>query len=69
MIRPQQPDRLEDLMVRLTEMLGDETLARRWLHTPREGFGGRTPAELARTELGSLEVEALLARVEHGVFY
>ncbi len=50
-------------------MLGDETLALRWLHTPREGFGGEKPAELARTEPGSLEVEALLARVEHGVFY
>ena len=69
MIRPDQPNRLEALTVRLTEMLGDETLARRWLHLPREGLGGETPAELARTEAGTLEVEALLARVEHGVFY
>lgn len=50
-------------------MLGDEALAYWWFHTPREGFGGETPAELARTESGSLKVEALLARIEHGVFY
>lgn len=68
MLRP-KANRLEDLTVRLTTMLGDQALAHRWLHTPRESLGGETPAELLRTEAGTFAVEALLARAEHGVFY
>lgn len=70
MIRPDNPDQLETLTVRLTEMFSDEALARRWLHTPRVGFGGETDARrLIRTKAGTLEVEALLTRVNHGVSY
>lgn len=61
--------RLARLYSRVTDVLSDEDLARQWMQTPREVFGGRTPLELARTELGAREVEDLLLRVEHGVFF
>ena len=61
--------RLADLYARASQVIGDDTLARHWMQTPREVFGGKTPLELASSELGAREVEDLLLRVEHGVFY
>ena len=61
--------RLADLYRRAAEVVGDDNLARQWMQTPREVFGDRTPFELAGSELGAREVEDLLLRVEHGVFY
>ena len=42
--------------------------ARGWLLAPQRAFGGATPLELAATDLGAREVEALIGRLEHGVF-
>ena len=61
--------RLADLYARASETIGDDALARQWMQTPREIFGGLTPFELAGSELGAREVEDLLLRIEHGVFY
>ena len=61
--------RLAELYALATQVVGDEALARRWMQTPRPVFGGQTPFELAHSELGAREVEHLLHRVEHGVFY
>lgn len=47
---------------------GDETAAVRWLCDPRPALGGRTPLDLAKTEVGAREVEALIHKLEHGVF-
>ena len=47
---------------------GDARAAERWLSSPRRALGGATPLELARTEDGAGEVEALIGRLEHGVF-
>jgi putative toxin-antitoxin system antitoxin component (TIGR02293 family) len=48
---------------------GDVRAAVAWLTTPKKVFGGgRTPLAYARTELGAREVEALIGRLEHGVF-
>ena len=44
---------------------GDRTQA--WLREPNARLGGRTPLAAAGTELGALEVEALLGRLAHGV--
>lgn len=51
------------------EVLDDETLTRQWMLRPRSAFAGRTPFEMASSEIGAQEVEDLLLRVEHGVFY
>jgi putative toxin-antitoxin system antitoxin component (TIGR02293 family) len=61
--------RLALLYKRSSEILGDEDLTRQWMRTPREAFGGRTPFEMASSEIGAEEVEDLLTRVEQGVFY
>lgn len=47
---------------------GDRDAARRWLSEPQKGLGGEVPLALARTEVGALEVERLIGRLEHGVF-
>lgn len=61
--------RLASLYAKTTEVIGDDGLARQWMQTPREAFAGKTPFEMAETELGAREVEDLLLRIEHGVFY
>ncbi|MCW1922602.1 DUF2384 domain-containing protein [Luteolibacter arcticus] len=42
--------------------------ARRWLSAPAIAFHGESPLDFADTEVGAREVEALLGRIEHGVF-
>jgi putative toxin-antitoxin system antitoxin component (TIGR02293 family) len=46
---------------------GDADAARRWFSTPAKALGGERPITLARTDLGSNEVEALIDRLEQGV--
>ena len=47
---------------------GDGGSARRWLNSPRDALNGKTPLELAVTEVGAREVESLIGRLERGVF-
>jgi len=47
---------------------GDRDAALDWLTDPQAAFGGAIPLDLAATELGAREVEALALRLEHGVF-
>jgi putative toxin-antitoxin system antitoxin component (TIGR02293 family) len=47
---------------------GDVTAAVSWLTTPEKAFEPETPLGYARTELGAQEVQALIGRLEHGVF-
>lgn len=42
--------------------------ARSWLAAPAVAFHGECPLDFADTEVGAREVEALLGRIEHGVF-
>lgn len=48
---------------------GDLAEARDWLSEERRALGGRTPVSAAQTEVGAREVEALLVRMEDGVFF
>ncbi|MGA2134793.1 MAG: antitoxin Xre-like helix-turn-helix domain-containing protein [Bryobacteraceae bacterium] len=52
--------------VRLFE--GDVSGAVRWLTSPKRPLDDRTPLAYSRTEIGAREVEALIGRLEHGVF-
>lgn len=61
--------RLAELYARAEVVIGDADLAKQWMQTPRSAFAGKTPLELAGSELGAREVEDLLGRVEHGVFH
>lgn len=47
---------------------GDVEGARRWLAEPATALGGHTPLAMTVTEVGASEVEALIGRLEHGVF-
>ena len=47
---------------------GDKGKAVAWMSRPNKALGGRTPEELAHTEIGGREVLSLLGRLEHGVF-
>ena len=71
-LSPEESERLVRV-ARLFEMaadvLGSGEEARRWMKAPRPALGDRTPLERADTELGAREVEDLLGRIAHGVFY
>jgi len=56
------------LFARAVEALGGEEGARSWLAAPAIAFQGECPLDFADTEVGAREVEALLMRLEHGVF-
>jgi putative toxin-antitoxin system antitoxin component (TIGR02293 family) len=47
---------------------GDREAAKHWLSERHQALGGEAPLALARTEVGALEVERLIGRLEHGVF-
>ncbi len=50
------------------EVLEDEEAAARWLKAPQRALGDAVPLELAQTDVGARAVEALLGRMEHGVY-
>ena len=50
------------------EVLGDPEKAARWLRHPNRALAGRVPLSLLDTDLGACEVEAVLGRIEYGIF-
>jgi uncharacterized protein (DUF2384 family) len=49
-------------------VLEDPEAVRRWMSQPKRALGGITPLRCCDTDVGAREVEALLGRIEHGVF-
>lgn len=56
------------LVSHATAALGGIGGARSWLAAPAIAFNGECPLDFADTEIGAREVDALLGRLEHGVF-
>lgn len=64
-----------DRLVRFARILGralelfegNVESARRWLGTPLPALSHRRPLDLARTDVGTLEVDHLIGRLEHGI--
>lgn len=50
------------------DVLGSAEKARQWLRWPIAALDGQTPLSLLDTEEGGRVVEAVLGRIEHGVF-
>jgi putative toxin-antitoxin system antitoxin component (TIGR02293 family) len=50
------------------EVLGAADKARQWLERPNRALGGETPLHLLDTDIGVRQVEAVLGRINHGVF-
>lgn len=46
----------------------NDDVADEWLHTSNPSLDDLVPIEMARTDLGGREVEAVLGRIERGVF-
>src|SRR4051812_14816848 len=46
---------------------GDRDAAKTWLSRSQRALGGGIPLAVARTEVGAIEVERLIGRLEHGV--
>ena len=70
--RPDESERvlrLARLFERAVEVMGGEQSAQKWFQSPVKGLGGKTPLEFSDTEPGAQAVEAMLDRIEDGVFY
>jgi putative toxin-antitoxin system antitoxin component (TIGR02293 family) len=71
-LTPQESDRLlavARLFARALDLFeGDSAAAQRWMRRPQPSLAGMTPLEAAGTEIGTAEVERLIARLEEGVF-
>lgn len=67
----QESDRLlryARLYARAQVVLQDNAAVRDWLKQPARALDFVAPLTFAETETGAREVEALLGRIEHGVF-
>ena len=49
------------------EVWQDQTAAEEFLTRPHHSLGGRTPLQMAATDLGTRQVEELLAAIEFGL--
>lgn len=70
-LEPDESDRLlraSRVFGRALELFeGDSEAAREWLLEKQPLLGGLAPLELATTDVGALEVERLIGRLEHGI--
>jgi putative toxin-antitoxin system antitoxin component (TIGR02293 family) len=60
--------RLAHLMAKALEVFGDRDKVVRWLRKPNRALGGVVPLSRLDTDAGTREIEAILGRLEHGVF-
>jgi putative toxin-antitoxin system antitoxin component (TIGR02293 family) len=60
--------RLARMLVRAEEAIGDMSRSRRWLAQPNRALGGERPIDLLDSDTGTLAVERVLGRIEHGVY-
>ncbi len=70
-LTPQESDRLYRLAriaARAEEVLGTLEKTRIWLVRPNRALGNVTPLSMLDTDEGTRQVEAVLGRLEHGVY-
>jgi putative toxin-antitoxin system antitoxin component (TIGR02293 family) len=70
-LSPDESDRLARLariLVRAEETFGNADKARRWLGSANRALDGIKPLTLLDSDAGSLVVEQILGRIEHGVY-
>lgn len=70
-LEPDESDRLmraSRVVARAIELFeGDREAARTWLTTELRALGDHTPLEFAKTDVGAIEVDNLIGRLEHGI--
>lgn len=57
-----------EIVARVTDLLGSQKAAELWLEKPAIGLNGRRPIELMSTPSGIAVLEALIGRLEYGVY-
>lgn len=70
-LTPEQSDvviRTACTLAKAIDILGDREKAAHWLTTPNRALGGEIPITLLDTSAGAHEVEAVLDRIEYGVY-
>ena len=70
-LTPEQSDvviRTARILAKAIDTLGDREKAAHWLTAPNRALGGEIPISLLDTSAGEHEVEALLDRIEYGVY-
>lgn len=61
--------RLSSVFEKTVELFeGDVPSAVRWLAAPKRALENQSPLQYTRTEVGAIEVENLIGRLEHSVF-
>ena len=60
--------RLVGIAARAEDVLGSAEKAREWLTRPNRALGQVSPLSLLDTDEGARQVEAVLGRIEHGVW-
>jgi putative toxin-antitoxin system antitoxin component (TIGR02293 family) len=60
--------RLVRLVAQATDVLGSQKKALRWMESPNRALEGATPMSLLDTDVGTQAAEAVLTRIEYGVF-
>src|SRR6266852_6990029 len=63
----QRLERLARIVAMTEEVWQDRSAAAEFLTRPHRGLGGRTPLQMAATDLGTRQVEELLASIEFGL--
>lgn len=68
---PDESDRLartSRVFARAIELFeGDADKAREWLTSPAHALGGQAPLSFASTDVGAIEVENVIGRLEYGI--
>ncbi len=70
-LSPDESDRLVRfvwLAAQAVQVLGSKEKASLWLRRENRALGGHPPIELLDTDVGARQVEAVLGRIEHGVY-
>lgn len=70
-LSPHESDRLyrvAQVTLRAADTLGSLDRARAWLHQPNQALGGLAPLGQLDTEIGERQVEALLDRINYGMY-
>ena len=70
-LKPEEADgiaRLVRIVTYARKVFTGEDMANEWLRSPNPELDNEVPIRMSATDLGAREVEAVLGRIEHGVF-
>lgn len=66
--RKREPSPDVELLLKALRVAGSTQRLAEWMQTPIPALNGHTPYQLIQSEQGRKEVDAVLGRIEHGVY-